>query len=197
MRKVISTLFAMSMLSVMMIQSLNAAQVVTTTSAGAVTTLNDNCGFVVNGSVDGWIRLHLYNDTGDGRDLWVRHDTYYPLRVKDVIVYSSGSPDSITFDDSQQCGYTRSMQLDECSAPLPYNEGYIVNYGPGGVPLNTNIGFYTGGESGGQIEVKLRTDATSAWHIYSLTAGEFALGNVLDCRLVNGSSVTTLIAVAP
>lgn len=96
------------------------------TTTNSTVTPPDNCGFTVTGTTDGWIRVHLLNDTGSVRDFWVRAGQYYPLRVKDVLIPSpEAHPSGLSFDDSQTCGYTRSFGADECG-----------NYSFGDIPGN-------------------------------------------------------------
>ncbi len=159
-------------------------------TAGVTATPPDNCGFIPSGT--GWVRLHLKNDSGAGRDFWVRDGQYYPLRVLDILLPTDAqAPSSVSIDDSQTCGYTRSYGLDECNAP-GYTEGYIVN--AGGIP--SNVGFISTAD--GLIDVKLRSEGTSgAWHTYNTVAGEFLLGDIIDCQLSTSAGPTYLTAVAP
>ena len=164
-----------------------AQAVYNVTTTGSTVTPPDNCGFTVTGSSDGWIRIHLLNDTGSVRDLWVRAGQYYPLRVKDVLIPSSGShPSGLSFDDSQTCGYTRSFGADECG-----------NYSFGDIP--GNVGFFAGeivGSSTGEIDVLVRTDSASdPWRRYEVVPGEFVLGDIATCELVTGSALGYITTV--
>ena len=160
----------------------------TITTVGSTVTPADNCGFSVGGSTDGWIRMHLYNDSGSTRDLWVRAGQFYPLRLKDVLLPNDAThPTSLIVDTDQSCGYTRSTGADECG-----------NYS---FDLPTNVGFYAGetpGSSSDEIDVKFRPFDTSgsAWRTYDLTAGEFVLGDVADCNLVTGSNLGYLTLIS-
>ena len=186
---------ALRVLCLSFVAALPASAAQTVTTVGVTVTLNDNCGFTVGGSTDGWVRLHLKNDPSGGafRDFWVRAGQYYPLRASDVRLPddTSDRPSSLTFDDSQTCAYTRSQGLDECNAP-GYNEGYVVNAGG----IAANVGFFA--TTAGEVEVRLRSEGTTGpWHLLDLAAGEFVLGDIIDCQLVDGSGLTYLTAVAP
>lgn len=159
-----------------------AQAVYNVTTTNSTVTPPDNCGFTVTGTSDGWIRMHLLNDTGSVRDLWVRAGQYYPLRVKDVLIPSDAPhPSGLSFDDSQTCGYTRSFGADECG-----------NYSFGDIP--SNVGFFASAD--GEIEVLMRTDSSSdPWRLYDLIAGEFALGDIATCQLVTGSGLTYITTV--
>lgn len=156
------------------------------TATDSTVTPPDNCGFTVTGTTDGWIRMHLLNDTGSVRDLWVRAGQFYPLRVKDVLIPSNAPhPSGLSLDDSQPCGYTRSFGADECGG-----------YSFGDIP--SNVGFYAGGigSSTGEIEVLVRTDSPSdPWRLYELVPGEFVLGDIATCQLVTGSGLTYITTV--
>lgn len=161
-----------------------AAEFVVSTM-GVTVAVPDNCGFTPTG--DGWVRLHLINDTGSVRDFFVRSGQQYPLRALDIELPGglNQTPTSVSFNDQEKCGYTRSYGLDECGNDLP---------------IPKNIGFYAGQtlSGGGAILVRARTDLPSgAWRTYQLTAGEFALIDIGDCQLVDGSSLNYLTAVAP
>lgn len=164
----------------------------TTYSAAGTYSVPANCGFTVDGTADGWIRMCLTNDSGSCRDLWVHAGQSYPLRAASLELASSGSrPSSVTFDTGQTCGYTRSQGLDECNSP-GYDEGYVSLYGG----ISSNIGFFAA--EAGQIQVRYRSEGTTGpWHTLTATAGEFFLADVVDCQLVDGSDLTYLTAVAP
>jgi hypothetical protein len=163
-----------------------AQAVYNVTTTNSTVTPPDNCGFTVTGTTDGWIRIHLLNDTGSGRDLWVRAGQFYPLRVKDVLISTSAPyPTGLSFDDSQTCGYTRSFGADECG-----------NYSFGDIP--GNVGFYAGGfsSSPGEIEVLVRTDSPSdPWRTYEVVPGEFVLGDIATCQLAAGPGPTYITTV--
>lgn len=172
--------FVVFLLTLLAATSVQAIYNVTTT--GSTVTPPDNCGFTVTGTTDGWIRVHLLNDTGSGRDFWVRAGQYYPLRVKDVLIFNNAPhPSGLSFDDSQTCGYTRSFGADECG-----------NYAFGEIP--SNVGFFA--SAAGEIEVLMRTDSPSdPWRLYDLVAGEFVLGDIATCQLATGSGLTYITTV--
>lgn len=180
---------AMLLLLVVVVAPAWAAHEVTTT--GTTVNVPDNCGFTVMGTTDGWVRLYLVNDVGQnvsGSDFWVIAGEYYPLRVATVLIPTDqevfgNRPSGLSFDTSQTCGYTRSFGLDECG-----------NYPFGDVAAN--VGIYA--TSTGSIEVKWRTDTENdPWRLYQLHAGEFALGDVATCQLVEGSNLGYITMVAP
>jgi hypothetical protein len=158
------------------------------TTIGSTVTPPDNCGFTVTGTTDGWIRLHLLNDSGAWRDFWVRAGQFYPLRVKDILIPNDAPhPSGLSLDDSQTCGYTRSFGADECGG-----------YSFGDIP--SNVGFFAGGigDPTGEIEVLVRTDAsTDPFRRYELVPGEFVLGDIATCQLVTGSGLTYITTVSP
>lgn len=130
--------------------------------------------------------MHLYNDSGSTRDIWVVAGRYYPLRVKDVLLPSGLSPGGLVVDDSKVCGYTRSFGADECG-----------NYAHGDIPAN--VGFFAGEISAGYphgIEVLLRTDSPfDPWRFVEPAAGEFILGDVATCNLPSVTSLTYITTV--
>lgn len=142
-----------------------------------------NCGFDVLGTQAGWVRLHLTNDNSllGGRDIWVLPGEHYPLDVADVEFFSTPagpSPAALSFDDSQQCGYTRSYQLDEC----PYD-----------TDIASNAGFYPGAEGSVLISVRNSDREQEA----RLRLGEFYPYDTRNCEFIDGSPLTYLVAVAP
>jgi hypothetical protein len=176
----VSAVFLLALLSA----QAPAQAVYNVTTTGSTVTPPDNCGFTVTGTSDGWVRVHLLNDTGSVRDFWVRAGQYYPLRVKDVLLPNNAAhPSGLSFDDSQTCGYTRSFGADECG-------GYSFGDIPG------NVGFFA--SATGEIDVLVRTDSASdPLRRYDLVAGEFALGDVATCELVTGSDLTYITTVSP
>lgn len=142
-----------------------------------------NCGFDVNGTTAGWLRFHLVNDlpATPGRDIWVLPGNHYPLDVADVEFFTvgqGGSPSSITFDDSQACGYTRSYLWDECDgSALPYN-----------------LGFYSGAQGSVTVHTADNADRETQARVH---LGLLWPYSIVSCELIEDDPVTYLVGVAP
>jgi hypothetical protein len=180
-----------------------------TYSSPGTYTVPSNCGFAA-GSTSGWVRMALANDpSGRSTDLYARAAENYPLVLREIQIFSGGA--SVTVDTTPSCAcsvtldpfaplgqcYTRSFGADECETDPnrpEVNDPEAVVPGPD-IPF-TNVGFYGGGE--GDVDwIGILQSDWGYWNTARQRAGEWSLGGIRRCRLVDGSDNSYLTLIAP
>jgi len=181
-----------------------AEATITYSSPGTHAGVPNNGGFTVGGTVDGWISFRLLNDSPFAQtDMFVVHGEHYPLRLKDLILYSAGGPASIIVDDASTCGFTRSFLVSdvpgsggiECEEDDSRPEIADPELVPPGPNLPFNVGCYAGGD--GETDILSWTSGdNNYWTTIQHQAGYFyaSVGGIRRCRYV---SEVFLTCVAP